>query len=236
MVQKTDKLTDQRLFSSRNATSSEKYISFSMNRMALGDIPNDLGSVMESPVSSIQPNEEQKDSDLAKFVGNKRQQPECSSTPGAIGSTCHLVYVRRKLETEHGKVNVASNNDIVCSPGLTKCSNELSEKTEIQQEQSGKPKEDHDKKAYDDTPSHVDEPPIEILNYWTERFNMLQDHLQYLDKSGSKDYAAKFRKFSVEELNKYAVELEKRAIRLSLEEAMQSKHVKDLNLLGKSSQ
>ncbi|KAK8936055.1 hypothetical protein KSP39_PZI013206 [Platanthera zijinensis] len=230
MVQKTDKFTDQRLFSSRNATtSSQKHFSFPIRKMALGDLPDELGSIMDSPVSPVEPNEARKTSDLTKLAGNKRQQPESSSTPAPNGS-CHLVYVRRKLETDHGKTNAASNENTSCSPGVKKSL----DTTEAQPEQTGNPKEDHSKNI-DEVPSHVDEPQIEILNYWTERFNVLQDHLQYLDKSGSKDYAEKFRNYSVEELNKYAVELEKRAIRLSLEEALQGKRVKDLNLMGKFS-
>lgn len=257
MVQKTDKFTDQRLFSSRNATTSQKHFSFPIRKMALENLPDELRSIMDSPVSPVQPNEARKTSDLAKLSGSKRQQPESSSTPAPNGSTCHLVYVRRKLETEHGKTNAASNENISCSPGVRKSL----EKTEAQLEQTGNSGEDHSKtmeqignpaedysktmertenpedhsKTIDEVSSHANEPQIEILNYWTERFNVLQDHLQYLDKSGSKDYAEKFRNYSVEELNKYAVELEKRAIRLSLEEALQGKRVKDLNLMGKFS-
>ncbi|KAK8955243.1 hypothetical protein KSP40_PGU011109 [Platanthera guangdongensis] len=177
------KFTDQRLFSSRNATTSQKHFSFPIRKMALGDLPDELGSIMDSPVSPVQPNEAQKTSDLAKLAGNKRQQPESSSTPAPNGS-CHLVYVRRKLETDHGKTNAASNENTSCSPGVKKSL----DTTEAQPEQTGNPKEDHSKNI-DEVPSHVDEPQIEILNYWTERFNVLQDHLQYLDKSGSKDYA-----------------------------------------------
>lgn len=210
--------------------------------MSLRELPNESGTAMKSPVSSLQPKEAQNNSDSANLVGNKRQQAEYTSTPASRhqslatnGSTGHLVYVRRKLETEHGKTNTASNGDTACSSGLRKFSiEEASTKTETQQELAEKPEEDQNKAAAE-VPSHI-EPQKEISNYWTERFNRLQDHLQFLDKSGLKDYAEKFRNFSVEDLNKHAIELETRAIRLSLEEALQSKRVKELNLLGKSLQ
>ncbi|PKU77667.1 uncharacterized protein LOC110097701 isoform X1 [Dendrobium catenatum] len=241
MVQKTtDKFTDQRLFSSRNVTTaSDMHYPISINRMSLSELPNESGGIMKSPLGSVQPIKVQDNSDSANLVGNKRQQGECSSTPPARnqalatnGSTGHLVYVRRKPETEHGKTNTTSNGEIACSSGLRKFSIEASSKTETQQEQTTKPEDQN--KAAEEAPSLL-ESQKEITNYWTERFNRLQDRLQYLDKLGSKNYAERFRNFSIEELNKHAIELEKRAIHLSLEEVLQSNRVKDLNLLGKSS-
>ncbi|XP_020576579.1 uncharacterized protein LOC110022119 [Phalaenopsis equestris] len=230
MVQKTtEKFTDQRLLSSRFVTTaSDNHYPLSTNRMSLTELPNESESIMESPASSAQPKEPQNNSDSANLVGNKRQQSLATNS-----STGHLVYVRRKLETEHGKTNISSNGDMACSLGLRKFGVEVSAKTEMQQEQSVRLE---DQKNGAEEGPRLAETKEEISSYWTERFNCLQDHLKYLDESGSKDYAEKLRNFSIEELNKYAIELEKRAIRLSLEEGVQSKLVKDLNLLGKSLQ
>lgn len=197
MVQITsDKFTDQRLLSSRNATTaSDKHYPFSINRMSLTESPSESGSTMKSTVSSVQPKETQNNSDSPNLVGNKRQQSECSSTPPAPrhqspatnGATGHLVYVRRKLETEHGKANAASNGDTACLSGGRKSCIEASAKTEMEREQTAKPEEDRNKAAAE-VPCHV-EPQKEISTYWTERFNCLQDLLQNLDKSGLRDYA-----------------------------------------------
>ncbi|PKA46204.1 hypothetical protein AXF42_Ash015497 [Apostasia shenzhenica] len=185
---------------------------------------------MEPAVSSLLPTEDGANPDSTKLVGSKRQQVNCSSSNV---SPRHLVYVRRKLETEHRNSNVASTNDASCSPMLLKSSNET-ERTDFRPDQPENPKDDKSKSA-DGAAIHV-EREREGSNYWSERFNRLQEYLKNLQQSGLKDYADYFRTYPVEDLNKHAIELEKRAIRLSIEEAVESQRVKDLNLLGKSSQ
>ncbi|KAG0453313.1 hypothetical protein HPP92_025703 [Vanilla planifolia] len=201
-------------------------------------MPNESESNMEPIVSSLQADETGTGSFSASLAGSKKQQEESSlsptsrlQTPATKGSPS-LVYVRRKLETVHGKINASSAGD---TPDLPKMGSEAREKDEVQWEELEVSKMAQ-REAADPAQSNVELQREVSINYWTERYNRLQEYLKYLDQSGLKDYAKKYQTFSIEDLNKHAVNLEKRAIRLSLEEALQSQIVRDLNLLGKSSQ
>ncbi|PON78477.1 hypothetical protein TorRG33x02_237980 [Trema orientale] len=68
---------------------------------------------------------------------------------------------------------------------------------------------------------------------WEMRYNLLQSLLQKLDQSQQDDYLHMLRTLSSVELSRHAVELEKRSIQLSLEEAKELQRVGVLNVLGK---
>ncbi|XAR73054.1 hypothetical protein NMG60_11019908 [Bertholletia excelsa] len=83
-------------------------------------------------------------------------------------------------------------------------------------------------------------PPLNNLKrmnkqHWEERFCQLQDSLKMLDQSNQEDYVQMLRSLSSVELSKHAVELEKRSIQLSLEEAKEIQRVRQLDVLGKYS-
>ncbi|KAF3434859.1 hypothetical protein FNV43_RR21946 [Rhamnella rubrinervis] len=69
---------------------------------------------------------------------------------------------------------------------------------------------------------------------WEERYHQLQLILRQLDQSDQEDYLQLLRSLSSVELSRHAVELEKRSIQLSLEEAKELQRVGILNILGKS--
>ncbi|KAK9944382.1 hypothetical protein M0R45_009953 [Rubus argutus] len=69
--------------------------------------------------------------------------------------------------------------------------------------------------------------------HWEERFHQLQLLLRKLDQSEHEDYIKLLRSLSSVELSRHAVELEKKSIQLSLEEAKELKRVGVLNVLGK---
>lgn len=69
---------------------------------------------------------------------------------------------------------------------------------------------------------------------WEERYFQLQMYLKNLDQSTLEDYVEKLRALSPAELNKYAIEQEKRTIQLSLEEGVEQQRVRALDVLGKS--
>ncbi|KAL5562351.1 hypothetical protein UlMin_032098 [Ulmus minor] len=69
---------------------------------------------------------------------------------------------------------------------------------------------------------------------WDERYNQLQSLLRKLDQSEQEDYIQMLRSLSSVELSRHAVDLEKRSIQLSLEEAKELERVRVLNVLGKS--
>ncbi|XP_059647386.1 uncharacterized protein LOC132293777 isoform X2 [Cornus florida] len=68
-----------------------------------------------------------------------------------------------------------------------------------------------------------------------ERYRQLQILLKNLDQANQDSYIQMLRALSSVELSTHAVELEKRAIQLSLEEAKEMQRVQHLNFLGKYS-
>ncbi|XP_022748551.1 uncharacterized protein LOC111298129 [Durio zibethinus] len=70
--------------------------------------------------------------------------------------------------------------------------------------------------------------------HWEERYYHLQMALKKLDQSDQEDYNQMLRSLSAVELSRHAIELEKRSIQLSLEEAKEVQRVGILNVLGKT--
>ncbi|KAH7832808.1 hypothetical protein Vadar_000140 [Vaccinium darrowii] len=71
--------------------------------------------------------------------------------------------------------------------------------------------------------------------HWEERYSQLQDLLKLLDQSNQEDYVQVLHSLPSLELSRHAVELEKRSIQLSLEEAKEMQQVQLLDVLGKYS-
>lgn len=69
--------------------------------------------------------------------------------------------------------------------------------------------------------------------HWEERYFQLQMLLNRLDQSSRDDYVQMLRSLSSVELSRLAVELEKKSIQLSLEEAKEMQRLALLNLFGK---
>ncbi|XP_017247689.2 uncharacterized protein LOC108218988 isoform X2 [Daucus carota subsp. sativus] len=65
------------------------------------------------------------------------------------------------------------------------------------------------------------------VQHWEERYYKLQNLLKQLDNSSHEGYVQMLRSFSSVELSRHAVELEKRAIQLSLTEAFSSLQVEN---------
>ncbi|XVF68073.1 hypothetical protein PTKIN_Ptkin10aG0173800 [Pterospermum kingtungense] len=70
--------------------------------------------------------------------------------------------------------------------------------------------------------------------HWEERYYHLQLLLKKLDQSSREDYNQTLRSLSAVELSRHAIELEKRSIQLSLEEAKEVQRVSFFNVLGKA--
>ncbi|XP_060168722.1 uncharacterized protein LOC132599392 isoform X2 [Lycium barbarum] len=68
---------------------------------------------------------------------------------------------------------------------------------------------------------------------WEERYFQLQNLLHKLEQSKQEDYVQMLRSLSSVDLSKHAVELEKRSMRLALEEAKEVQRVRGLDVLGK---
>ncbi|KAK6116172.1 hypothetical protein DH2020_008441 [Rehmannia glutinosa] len=69
----------------------------------------------------------------------------------------------------------------------------------------------------------------------TERFIRLQKFLKQCDEANQREYTQMLLHLSPSELSKHAVELEKRAIQLTIEEGNEMQRMKALNILAKSS-
>uniref|UniRef100_A0A1J3CNZ4 Uncharacterized protein n=1 Tax=Noccaea caerulescens TaxID=107243 RepID=A0A1J3CNZ4_NOCCA len=78
--------------------------------------------------------------------------------------------------------------------------------------------------------------PTRVVARWEERYHHLQMLLNKLDNQshGTDHHAQMLWSLSSAELSKHAVDLEKRSIQFSLEEAREMQRVSALNVLGRS--
>lgn len=93
-------------------------------------------------------------------------------------------------------------------------------------------------------PSHTDgtnavavppSPPRSSNQDWKERFLRLQMFLKQCDQSNQEEYIQRLRSLPTAGRNRHAVELEKRAMRLAMEEANEYQRMRSMGILGKSS-
>ncbi|GAB2267552.1 hypothetical protein Dimus_002532 [Dionaea muscipula] len=198
-----------------------------------------------------------------KVSGAKRPPSESpvnpwhNSSPSSNGANGHLVYVRRKLETEVGKNN--NTNEIVGHKADYHQPRQIGSREDAMKSQVvegrkhgfpalapvctapvmtfsyGKPSVPPNLGASNNASSVSLSNQRRIINQnWQERYLQLQMHLKKLDQLSQEDYLQTLRSLSSAELSKHAVELEKRAIHLSLEEGKELQRVRSLNVLGKS--
>ncbi|KAK1296275.1 hypothetical protein QJS10_CPB15g00240 [Acorus calamus] len=250
---------------------SDKLQAVPGKKVAPRDLQNESGNITpkatgSSPLSKRHPS----DADNAVTSGIKRHKPDCSpSAIGSSGSNGHLVYHRRKTETEPGKANCSEDRGNSSSPHAGKSSNEKQE-VHHQQQQLQEPKISC-YSAFAPIPvasvtspvgsslsqslgiHGISYPPLDLNNahatrtpvlgnghrlknlHWKERFLQLQMNLQRLDQSNQEDYMQMLRSLSAAGRSRHAVELEKRAIQLLLEEGKEIQRMKLLNVLGKAS-
>ncbi|KAL7587902.1 hypothetical protein Lser_V15G40079 [Lactuca serriola] len=143
----------------------------------------------------------------------------------------NLVYGRRKTESEHHKNNnCIKPNDQRIKP------HEHDEKNYEQKN----PINDSTIPTHKDTnvisPSVInDSKGILSIQQWEERYLRLQNFLKVLDLSNQDDYCQMLRSLTSVGLSRVAVELEKRSIRLSMEEAREVQRAKLVDTLHKFS-
>ncbi|CAN6297535.1 unnamed protein product [Urochloa humidicola] len=185
-----------------------------------------------------------------KPVGIKRLQTDTPSSP-----VYHNVYVRRKVESEHSKVNPSqelkgngrdkakeqeTHQDIQHEANRPQVASPVAEPVEIVSSKSPE-------KPNAETVPEKTEPPVASgtgiqedvkqlsIQYWNERFNRLQTYLESCDHSTQEGYLRKLRSLSAAGRSMHAIELEKRAIHLLVEEGKELQRMKALNVLGKVS-
>ncbi|CAN6303276.1 unnamed protein product [Urochloa humidicola] len=170
-----------------------------------------------------------------KPVGIKRLQTDTPSSP-----VYHNVYVRRKVESEHSKVNPSqelkgngrdkakeqeTHQDIQHEANRPQVASPVAEPVEIVSSKSPE-------KPNAETVPEKTEPPVASgtgiqedvkqlsIQYWNERFNRLQTYLESCDHSTQEGYLRKLRSLSAAGRSMHAIELEKRAIHLLVEEVV----------------
>lgn len=245
-----------------------------IKKIPLRDVQNDNRSLLHSHTES----EGGSIADAIKTSGTKRLTPDCPQSPpchqffSSNGANDHLVYARRRFESELGKRRILDlpnkNADNLHSTQF--CQNIQ----QIPQQQT----QMKDRNAYcapafapiplaslvtfafgePSVPLSMGKPSNELLdvesNYLKvtsevphsvhsketddqqrkERFLRLQKVLKQCDEFDQNDYIQMLRSFSPSELSRHAIELEKRAIQLTVEEGKEIQRMKELNILGKS--
>ncbi|XP_019414660.1 PREDICTED: uncharacterized protein LOC109326431 [Lupinus angustifolius] len=172
--------------------------------------------------------------DSNRVSGTKRPSSDCLQQSPAT-SNGHLVYVRRKSESELGKITPSSNPNII-NNSYSPHSMQLS--CEHRMTSSGNPSLPIS--LHKSTPLHSNyvtassSPTTRLQNvHWEDRYQQLHMFLRNLDISHQQEYMQMLRSLSSVELSRHAVELEKRSIQLSLEEARELQRVRVLNVLEK---
>lgn len=245
-----------------------------IKKIPLRDVQNDNRSLLHSHTES----EGGSIADAIKTSGTKRLTPDCPQSPpchqffSSNGANDHLVYARRRFESELGKRRILDqpnkNADNLHSTQFCQNMQQIPE----QQTQM------KDRNAYcapafapiplaslvtfafgePSVPLSMGKPSNELLdvesNYLKvtsevphsvhsketddqqrkERFLRLQKVLKQCDEFDQNDYIQMLRSFSPSELSRHAIELEKRAIQLTVEEGKEIQRMKELNILGKS--
>ncbi|KAD4982173.1 hypothetical protein R6Q59_001751 [Mikania micrantha] len=233
MVQQTDSK-----FSEYVLANSESGLTKQDKKTTLRDLPNENRTMVPKSEGSSLSKDNGPVVEHVKLAGTKRPQQIPARNNG------HLVYVRRKTESdqqknstcnkendqcrklhEHDKKNHEQgpmNDSVMCIPDPEpKISEHVSEKT--------------------NTTSHVaDSSCLQLDNtkglsiqHWEERYFKLQNFLKALDSSNQNDYHQMLRSLSSVGLSKVAVELEKRTIQLSMEEAREIQRSRLVDVLDK---
>lgn len=245
-----------------------------IKKIPLRDVQNDNRSLLHSHTES----EGGSIADAIKTSGTKRLTPDCPQSPpchqffSSNGANDHLVYARRRFESELGKRRILDqpNKNANNLHSTQFCQN----MQQIPQQQT----QMKDRNAYcapafapiplaslvtfafgePSVPLSMGKPSNELLdvesNYLKvtsevphsvhsketddqqrkERFLRLQKVLKQCDEFDQNDYIQMLRSFSPSELSRHAIELEKRAIQLTVEEGKEIQRMKELNILGKS--
>ncbi|KAK8522283.1 hypothetical protein V6N12_056000 [Hibiscus sabdariffa] len=186
--------------------------------------------------------------------------PSQCQSPSNTAANGHLVYVRRKCEAELANSNCQQTKQVTQLEEINQLKSQIKESKApcfpafaplpmaSLTSSSSKPSVPVPlgKSATKLTPLDSNQHPVVVAAplfdspkeisklHWEERFYHLQMLLKKLDQSDQEDYTRMLRCFSAVELSRHAVELEKRSIQLSLEEAKEMQRVGILNVLGKT--
>ncbi|GFQ01853.1 hypothetical protein PHJA_002329300 [Phtheirospermum japonicum] len=163
--------------------------------------------------------------------GTKRPVSECP--PRSNAGSAHIVYVRRKTEaTDSAKTNVCGTR-IDSTKKSTSDQGETTAQRLTPDVAPSSPSLSSTRRSVSPSLGHISSPEENIhancsnpplseedpITLWEDRYCRLQSLLKMLDQSDQHDYVQMLRSMSSVELSGHAVELEKRSIKLSTEEA-----------------
>ncbi|KAG7639786.1 hypothetical protein ISN45_At02g040610 [Arabidopsis thaliana x Arabidopsis arenosa] len=171
--------------------------------------PSPFSSEMEIPEGTPKDSEKAIEQDTVSSIGVKKPPVDSPATTNAASG--RLVYVRRRVEVDTSKAAASTTNP---NPPPTKAPPQIPSSP---------------------AQAHAQEPtPTSHKLDWEERYLHLQMLLNKLNQSDRTDHVQMLWSLSSAELSKHAVDLEKRSIQFSLEEAREMQRVAALNVLGRS--
>nr|XP_011465576.1 PREDICTED: uncharacterized protein LOC105351797 isoform X3 [Fragaria vesca subsp. vesca] len=203
-----------------NSPISHKQSTLRMKKVALRDVQNDNRIYMPNhPENSC--NLGWQVGDLIKVSGSKVVTPERPRS-----SPCHqFSNISGSSEQGLGKRRIQDVTE--------QSSDCLNSKRHLQKEAGAHSR--HLKFTPDRMVSNLVDSKRSNDENRTERFLCLQNLLKLINESNQSEYIQMLRCLSSSELNRHAVELEKRSMLLSVEEAKEIQRMKVLNIFGKSS-
>ncbi|KAI3781042.1 hypothetical protein L2E82_11041 [Cichorium intybus] len=225
MVQQTDSK-----FSERVLAYSET--SFPNKKTALRDLQNEKRNMVPTSDENSLLKDNDPSVESIKVSGIKRPQQTPASTKG------NLVYVRRKTESEHHKnstCNKANDQPIKLHEHDEKNQEQdpVHNSTVLIPESKTSPLVTHDSGKSNINLPTENSKGLLLIQQWEERYFRLQNFLKVLDLSNQDDYRQMLRSLTSVGLSKVAVELEKRSIQLSMEEAREIQRAKLVDTLHK---
>uniref|UniRef100_A0A0D9W205 Uncharacterized protein n=1 Tax=Leersia perrieri TaxID=77586 RepID=A0A0D9W205_9ORYZ len=232
---------------------SDKQLTSSVKKVTSRELPNKGANIVNmSQGTSPLPKDKSHATDPGKAVGTKR-----SDAPASPGY--HNVYVRRKVENDHSKVNSSQElkgngrdktkeqetqqnvqHDQINKPELAspiaesgvKMSPKSPDKTNEQiVTEKNEPHVASGSTAQDDTHKSSNQVPAQDNTHKSSN----QTYLENCDRSTQEGYMRMLRSLSAADRSMHAIDLEKRAIHLLVEEGKELRRMKALNVLGKVS-
>ncbi|CAA0827730.1 Unknown protein [Striga hermonthica] len=168
--------------------------------------------------------------EIDKVTGTKSSVSEfVNRSPGSNARSGHIVYVRRKPEIDSKKSNICDTQ--IGSPHSVKSAGPrvpAQRFTEVNKSMTCAPDAALLPMAFSPDSSST---RANVVASWEERYRCLQSLLKTLDQS-NQEYVQMLRLLSSVELSQQAVELEKRSMKLSVEEAKEIERAGMLGMLG----
>ncbi|CAN1276085.1 hypothetical protein LINPERPRIM_LOCUS15903 [Linum perenne] len=225
-----------------NLSGCDKQLPVSAKKAALRDVQNQNRSHINFISTSPLTKNGGQSMDTVKVSGTKRPSPESpaglprNQSPNSSAASAQLVYVRRKSEAETAKLgHSAETTNQLKSPAnepkvyrlsafapmatgsITSTSGKPSVSVPVAQSTPRFVSVQSSYRQSTAVPLSADGREMKC-EHWEERYRQLQALLKKLDESDQKDYIQMLQSLSSVELSRHAVELEKRSIKLSLEE------------------